>query len=55
MLGFLVAAGKYIIDPDQAPREQVKPIAYLHMILKFKLLLNDGMQDGMVGQPGLNL
>ncbi|GKV46631.1 hypothetical protein SLEP1_g53606 [Rubroshorea leprosula] len=51
MLGFLVAARKYMIDPNQAPRKQVKPIARLHMILKFRWLLNDDAQDG----PGLSL
>ncbi|GKV51170.1 hypothetical protein SLEP1_g57840 [Rubroshorea leprosula] len=55
MLGFLVAAVKYIIYPNQAPRKQVKPIGGLHVILKFRFLLNDDVQDGVLGQPGLNL
>ncbi|GLT30433.1 hypothetical protein SLA2020_052320 [Shorea laevis] len=55
MLGFLIASGKYMIDPNQALRKQVKPIACLHLILKLRLLLNDDVQDGVVGQPGLNL
>ncbi|GLT83365.1 hypothetical protein SLE2022_016580 [Rubroshorea leprosula] len=45
-------SGKCIIDPNQALRKQVKPIARLHKILKFRLLLDDDAHDGMVGQTG---
>ncbi|XVF70333.1 hypothetical protein PTKIN_Ptkin11bG0153500 [Pterospermum kingtungense] len=38
-------SGKYIIDPNQAPRKQVKPVARLHKILKFRPLLDDDVQD----------
>ncbi|KAM7498724.1 hypothetical protein LguiA_023138 [Lonicera macranthoides] len=31
-------SGKCIIDPKQAPAKQVKPIASLHKILKFRFL-----------------
>ncbi|GKV38372.1 hypothetical protein SLEP1_g46289 [Rubroshorea leprosula] len=37
---------KCIIEPNQTPRKQVKPIAWLHKILKFRLLLKDDVQDG---------
>ncbi|XVE80167.1 hypothetical protein DITRI_Ditri14bG0118000 [Diplodiscus trichospermus] len=37
-------SGKCIIDPNQAPRKQVKPIARFHKILKFRLLLDDNVQ-----------
>lgn len=33
--------GKYIIDPNQAPSKQVKPVARLHKTLKFRLLSDD--------------
>ncbi|GLT67308.1 hypothetical protein SLA2020_396260 [Shorea laevis] len=45
-------SGKCIIDPNHAPRKQVKPIARLHKILKFRLLLDDDAQDEVVGQTG---
>ncbi|GKV15916.1 hypothetical protein SLEP1_g26647 [Rubroshorea leprosula] len=45
-------SGKCIIDPNQALRKQVKPIARLHKILKFRLLFDDDAHDGMVGQTG---
>ncbi|GLT69361.1 hypothetical protein SLA2020_415190 [Shorea laevis] len=38
---------KCIIEP---PRKQVKPIARLHKILKFRLLLKDDVQDGKLGR-----
>ncbi|XP_022753977.1 general transcription factor 3C polypeptide 6 isoform X2 [Durio zibethinus] len=34
-------SGKCIIDPNRAPRKQVKPVARLHKILKFILLPDD--------------
>ncbi|XP_021667150.1 uncharacterized protein LOC110655235 isoform X2 [Hevea brasiliensis] len=34
-------SGKCIIDPNQAPSKQVKPVARLHKTLKFRLLLED--------------
>ncbi|XP_012084945.1 uncharacterized protein LOC105644262 isoform X1 [Jatropha curcas] len=40
-------SGKYIIDSNQAPSKQVRPVARLHKILKFRLLLDDG-QDAAV-------
>ncbi|GKV46624.1 hypothetical protein SLEP1_g53598 [Rubroshorea leprosula] len=40
---------------DLICKGQVKPIGGLHMILKFRFLLNDDVQDGLLGQPGLNL
>ncbi|XVF04176.1 hypothetical protein REPUB_Repub05bG0059500 [Reevesia pubescens] len=38
-------SGKCIIDPNQAPRKQVKQVARLHKILKFRLLGDDDVQD----------
>lgn len=38
-------SGKYIMDPNQAPRKQVKPVARLLKILKFRLLPDDDIQD----------
>ncbi|OMO80313.1 Transcription factor TFIIIC, tau55-related protein [Corchorus capsularis] len=38
-------SGKCIIDPNEGPRKQVKPVARLHKILKFRLLLDDDVQD----------
>ncbi|WCJ41307.1 Transcription factor TFIIIC tau55-related protein [Euphorbia peplus] len=38
-------SGKFIIDPNQAPTKQVKPVARLHKILKFRLLVDDDVQD----------
>ncbi|TYH55972.1 hypothetical protein ES332_D09G274500v1 [Gossypium tomentosum] len=37
-------SGKYILDPNQAPRKQVKPVAQLQKILKFRLLLDEDVQ-----------
>ncbi|PPD93026.1 hypothetical protein GOBAR_DD10058 [Gossypium barbadense] len=37
-------SGKYIIDPNQAPRKQVKPVTRLQKILKFRLLLDEDVQ-----------
>ncbi|TYI43395.1 hypothetical protein ES332_A01G166900v1 [Gossypium tomentosum] len=37
-------SGKYILDPNQAPRKQVKPVARLQKILKFRLLLDEDVQ-----------
>ncbi|GMI79462.1 hypothetical protein like AT3G15420 [Hibiscus trionum] len=37
-------SGKCIIDPNQAPRKEVKPVAQLHKILKFSLLLDEDVQ-----------
>ncbi|EOY12881.1 Transcription factor TFIIIC, putative isoform 2, partial [Theobroma cacao] len=48
-------SGKYIIDPNQAPRKQVKPVAQLHKILKFRLLLDDDAQDETNSPTNSNL
>ncbi|XP_057498631.1 uncharacterized protein LOC130783119 [Actinidia eriantha] len=32
-------SGKFIVDPKQAPAKEIKPIAHLHKVLKFRLLL----------------
>ena len=32
-------SGKFLIDPKQVPAKEVKPIARLHKVLKFRLLL----------------
>ncbi|WRX29297.1 hypothetical protein QQP08_021784 [Theobroma cacao] len=48
-------SGKYIIDPNQAPRKQVKPVAQLHNILKFRLLLDDDAQDETNSPTNSNL
>lgn len=42
-------SGKCIIDSNQAPRKQVKPIARLHKILKFRILLDDDVQNRTTG------
>ncbi|XP_065867252.1 uncharacterized protein [Euphorbia lathyris] len=41
-------SGKFIIDPNEAPSKQVKPVARLHKILKFRLLADDDVQDASV-------
>lgn len=41
-------AGRCIIDPNQAPTKQVKPVARLCKTLKFRLLLEDDVQDATV-------
>lgn len=38
-------SGKCIVDPNQVPRKQVKPMTRLHKILKFRLATDDGTQD----------
>ncbi|GMN44778.1 hypothetical protein TIFTF001_013979 [Ficus carica] len=38
-------SGKCIVDPNQAPRKQVKPMTRLHKILKFRLATDDETQD----------
>ncbi|KAK9269479.1 hypothetical protein L1049_001254 [Liquidambar formosana] len=48
--------GKCIMDPNQAPAKQVKPVASLHKILKFRLLLpEDDVEDVMVKPTDSNL
>ncbi|XP_050218372.1 uncharacterized protein LOC126669088 [Mercurialis annua] len=42
-------SGAYIIDPNQSPVKQVKPVACLQKILKFKVLLDDDVQDTSIG------
>ncbi|KAL5736275.1 hypothetical protein ACOSP7_030743 [Xanthoceras sorbifolium] len=42
--------GKSTIHPNQAPRKQVKPVARLHKILKFRILLDDELQDATTEQ-----
>lgn len=34
-------SGKRIIDPNQAPKKQVKPVTRLHKILRFRLCPDD--------------
>ncbi|CAK7327595.1 unnamed protein product [Dovyalis caffra] len=41
-------AGRCIIDPNQAPTKEVKPVAQLHKILRFRLLPDDDFQDAAV-------
>uniref|UniRef100_A0A5B7ANX2 Transcription factor TFIIIC triple barrel domain-containing protein n=1 Tax=Davidia involucrata TaxID=16924 RepID=A0A5B7ANX2_DAVIN len=38
-------SGTCIIDPKQAPAKQVKPIARLHKILKFRLSSEANVED----------
>ncbi|RVW93072.1 hypothetical protein CK203_031424 [Vitis vinifera] len=38
-------SGTFIIDPNQAPAKEVKPIASLQKILKFRLLHEGDVQD----------
>ncbi|KNA12946.1 hypothetical protein SOVF_121670 [Spinacia oleracea] len=35
--------GACIVDPDQGPSKQIKPVTSLHKILKFRLLLETDM------------
>ncbi|KAL9441259.1 hypothetical protein AB3S75_019855 [Citrus x aurantiifolia] len=42
-------SGKCIIDSNQAPRKQVRPVARLHKILKFRILLDDDVQNRTTG------
>ncbi|GAY59496.1 hypothetical protein CUMW_194860 [Citrus unshiu] len=42
-------SGKCIIDSNQAPRKQVKPVARLHKILKFRILLDGDVQNRTTG------
>ncbi|TYH44296.1 hypothetical protein ES332_D11G184400v1 [Gossypium tomentosum] len=46
-------SGKYILDPNQAPRKQVKPVARLQKILKFRLLLDEDVQVETNSQKNL--
>ena len=41
-------SGACIIDPNQAPTKKVKPVTCLQKILKFRLLLDDDVQDTSV-------
>lgn len=43
-------AGKCIVDQNQTPQKQVKPVARLQKVLKFKVLLDDDDQEIIV-QP----
>uniref|UniRef100_A0A2P2K1C1 Uncharacterized protein LOC105644262 isoform X1 n=1 Tax=Rhizophora mucronata TaxID=61149 RepID=A0A2P2K1C1_RHIMU len=47
-------SGKRIIDPNQSPTKQVKPVAQLYKILKFKLLLDGNNQDAPVEEHTSN-
>lgn len=38
-------AGRCIVDPNQTPTKEVKPIAQLQKILKFRLLMDEDVQD----------
>ena len=38
-------ANSFIIDPNEAPSKEVKPIGNLHKILKFRLLHEGDVQD----------
>ena len=38
-------SGKFIIDPNEAPSKEVKPIGSLQKILKFRLLHEGDVQD----------
>ncbi|KAF3442130.1 hypothetical protein FNV43_RR16046 [Rhamnella rubrinervis] len=38
-------SGKCIIDQNHAPKKQVKPVARLHKILRFRLSRDDDTQD----------
>ncbi|KAJ4715137.1 Transcription factor TFIIIC [Melia azedarach] len=43
-------SGKCIIDSNQAPKKQLNPVARLHKILKFRVLLDDDdVQDAATG------
>ncbi|KAI3702874.1 hypothetical protein L6452_28627 [Arctium lappa] len=38
-------AGKSIIDPNQVPKKQIKPVCQLQKILRFKLLSEEAQTD----------
>ncbi|KAL9383295.1 hypothetical protein Peur_023618 [Populus x canadensis] len=38
-------AGRCIVDPNQTPTKEVKPVAQLQKILKFRLLMDEDVQD----------
>ncbi|KAK2992982.1 hypothetical protein RJ640_004494 [Escallonia rubra] len=38
-------SGKFIVDPKQSPTKQVKPIARLQKILKFRVVLEADTED----------
>ena len=40
-------SGKRIIDPNQAPKKQVKPVTRLHKILRFRLCRDADTQDSI--------
>lgn len=43
-------SGKCIIDPNQAPKKQVKPVTRLNKILRFKLAPDADTQDATSDQ-----
>ncbi|GLT66541.1 hypothetical protein SLA2020_389000 [Shorea laevis] len=43
-------SGKCIIDPNQTPSKNVKPVAQLHKILKFRLAPDTDIQIGTAEQ-----
>ena len=43
-------SGKLMIDPEQAPAKEVKPVARLHKILKFRLLSETNVEDATTNQ-----
>lgn len=38
-------SGKFIIDPKQPLAKEVKPVARLHKVLKFRLLVETDIED----------
>ncbi|CAI0376001.1 unnamed protein product [Linum tenue] len=43
-------SGRCIVDPNQVPSKEVKPVARLQKVLKFRLLL-DGVDDAQQDHP----
>ncbi|XP_052174732.1 uncharacterized protein LOC127789783 [Diospyros lotus] len=43
-------SGKFIVDPKQAPSKEVKPIASLQKVLKFRLLPETDIEDATATQ-----
>lgn len=44
-------SGKCIIDPKQAPAKQVRPVARLHKILKFRFLTEINNEVAVAKKP----
>ncbi|XP_076934741.1 uncharacterized protein LOC143601137 [Bidens hawaiensis] len=50
--GANLISGKSIINPNQVPKKQVKPVCQLQKILRFKLL-SDGQTESTVEQSSM--